>query len=234
MLEIEYRQPTVLIVDDEPLSLDMLRLALRDEYKILTANNGREGLNIATAQLPDIILLDIVMPEMDGYEVCLTIKDNPDLCDIPVLFISCMSEPENEFQGLEYGAVDYITKPYNREIARLRVKTHLQIKKQRDMLAKQATELQKANAELEKEITCRKLIQADQEHLIAELKAASAKVTTLTGLLPICASCKKVRDDKGYWAELDSFLGANSKLEFSHGLCKDCATKLYPDFSKPE
>lgn len=223
-----------MIIDDEPLSLDMLRLALQSEYRVLTANSGHEGLEIAATELPDIILLDIVMPAMDGYQVCRTLKETDNLKDIPVLFITCMSEPENEFQGFEYGAVDYIVKPYNREIARMRVKTHLQIKRQRDMLAFQASELQRTNIELENEIKARREIQAAQEKLIAELSEASSNIRTLSGLLPICASCKKVRDDKGYWAELDLFISNNSSIEFSHGLCKDCATKLYPNLAPPK
>lgn len=213
------RQPTILIIDDEPISLDMLRLALRGEYRIITATNGRDGLNTAAAELPDVILLDIVMPGMDGYEVCRELKSNQLLQDIPVLFITCMGEAENEFQGLEYGAVDYIIKPYNREIARMRVKTHLEIKKQRDILVNQAIELQQKNA--------------DQQILIDELKNEKTKVKILTGLLPICASCKKVRDDKGYWEELDSFISQNTGIEFSHCLCSDCASRLYPQF-KPK
>jgi len=221
-------KPTVLIVDDEQLSIDLLKLALEAEYRILLATSGAEALKIAACELPDIILLDIMMPGMDGYEVCSILKSTPQLQEIPVIFITCMSETENESHGLELGAADYIVKPYNNGIVRLRVRNHLQLKHQRDQLTCQATELQRSNDDLATEITERKKIQAAHEQLITELENACAKVKTLNGLLPICASCKKIRDDNGYWEQIESYLKKHSELEFSHGLCQECARKLYP------
>jgi len=221
--------PTILIVDDEQLSLDLLKLALEDEYRLLTATTGLAALEIAARELPDLILLDIMMPEMDGYEVCRSLKVTPALQEIPVLFITCMNETENESLGLELGAADYIVKPYNQGIVRLRVRNHLQLKQQRDQLRQQATGLSATNAALATEIDERKRIQLEHERLIEQLREAAAKVKALSGLLPICASCKKIRDDNGYWNQIESYLRKHSALEFSHGLCTDCATKLYPD-----
>lgn len=222
---------TILIIDDEQLSRDLLKLALESDYHLLFAASGQEALDLLAHEQPDIILLDIMMPDIDGYDVCKRLKANPAYKDIPVLFITCLNEKEDESYGLELGAADYIVKPYNNGIVKLRVKNHLQIKQQRDMLAHHARLLQDANDELAMEILERRRIQTEHERVIAELRDTAVKVNTLSGLLPICASCKKIRDDNGYWEQIESYLKKHSDIEFSHGLCVECAKSLYPDYA---
>lgn len=119
----------ILLVDDEPMNLHVLIEALKDSYDLLVATNGNEALKIAESDpQPDLILLDIMMPEMDGYEVIGKLKDNDGTKDIPVIFVSALSEIEDEAKGLEVGAVDYITKPFNLRIAKARIKTHLDLR----------------------------------------------------------------------------------------------------------
>lgn len=221
---------TVLIVDDEPLSVEMLGSLLNDEYRIITAHSGQEALDIISSQVPDLILLDIVMPVMDGYEVFRIIKQNPLFRDVPVLFITAMGEAECESEGLMMGAGDYIVKPFNPSLARLRVKNHLELKRQRDLLNSRAEELQILNSELAREVQERRSVQISNEQLISELRKANAEVKTLSGLLPVCASCKQVRDDQGYWSQLETYLKKHTEISFSHGLCLDCAHKLYPEY----
>lgn len=119
----------ILLVDDEPMNIHVLIEALKDSYELLVATNGKEALKLAESEpKPDLILLDIMMPEMDGYEVIERLKGNDNTKDIPVIFVSALSEIEDEAKGLELGAVDYITKPFNLRIAKARIKTHLDLR----------------------------------------------------------------------------------------------------------
>ena len=129
-------QQKILIVDDAPINIQILNEALKDRYRIFFATNGRDALRLATSAMPDMILLDVMMPEMDGYEVCRAIKADPVMKDIPIIFITAMNQQDNETTGLELGAADYITKPFNPDIVRLRVRNQLELKRQRDLLSR--------------------------------------------------------------------------------------------------
>jgi diguanylate cyclase (GGDEF)-like protein len=127
-------KPKVLLVDDTKTNILILTNALAADCEIIAATSGKEALELAAAETPDLILLDILMPEMDGYAVCRELKSNPLTKPIPVIFITAMGEEENEAKGLEIGAIDYITKPFNPLIVKVRVKNHLDLKKYRDYL----------------------------------------------------------------------------------------------------
>ena len=116
----------LLIVDDEPTNIHILSNILSDDYEIRAANSGERAIEAATSQSPDLILLDMVMPEMDGLEVCRRLKEIEATRDIPVIFVTSMSDPANEELGLQAGAVDYISKPVSPPIVKARVKIHLQ------------------------------------------------------------------------------------------------------------
>lgn len=117
---------TVLVVDDTPDNLSLISGLLKDDYKVKVANGGERALRIAAAEnTPDLILLDIMMPEMDGYEVCRRLKASAQTCDIPVIFLTAKAEVDDEKKGFELGAVDYITKPISPPIVMARVRTHL-------------------------------------------------------------------------------------------------------------
>jgi diguanylate cyclase (GGDEF)-like protein/PAS domain S-box-containing protein len=133
-------KPQILVVDDDLLSLELLLTILAEEYTVLTAQNGQEALDLLSRVKPDLILLDIVMPGMDGYELFQRIRELPQCVSIPILFLTGMAEHECEVQGLKMGAADYITKPYNPHIVRLRVKNHLQMKHQMEQLTVISTE----------------------------------------------------------------------------------------------
>ena len=122
-------QQTVLVVDDTPENIMIMTEILRDLYRVKAATNGKKALSIAESENPpDIILLDIMMPEMDGYEVCRQLSKNTSTKSIPVIFVTAMGQEEDETKGLELGAVDYITKPVSPAIVRARVKTQLTLK----------------------------------------------------------------------------------------------------------
>ncbi len=123
-------KPSILIVDDTPENLDVLKGGLMDEYMVRPALNGKLALRLAAMNpTPDLILLDIMMPEMDGYEVCRQLKNDPKTRDIPVIFVTAKSGNESECEGLELGAVDYLTKPINLPIVKARIKTHITLRR---------------------------------------------------------------------------------------------------------
>jgi putative two-component system response regulator len=127
--------PKVLLVDDNTANLQVLRENLDGlGYKLLIAKNGRTALDIVRKAHPDLVLLDIMMPEMDGYEVCRRLKSAEETSHIPVIFLTAMADAEDEAKGLALGAVDYITKPINPELVRARVRNHLELKRHRDHL----------------------------------------------------------------------------------------------------
>ena len=128
-------RPIVLIVDDTLESLTLMAAILKDPYRVKIANNGEKALQIAaSAEPPDLILLDIMMPGMDGHEVCRRLKQNPATRDIPVIFLTARTDIADEEKGLELGAVDYITKPVSPPIVLARTKAHLQLKANADFL----------------------------------------------------------------------------------------------------
>ncbi len=125
---------TILVVDDAPENIDILVALLQEEYAIKVAINGEKALEICYSSPPDLILLDIMMPGMDGYEVCSCLKANEETRDIPVIFISALHEKVNEERGITLGALDYITKPFSPSIVKARVHNHLQLKHHQDHL----------------------------------------------------------------------------------------------------
>ena len=195
----------ILIVDDIPENISALAIALESEgFDIKTAAGGERALQIVHNDSPDLILLDINMNGIDGFDTCLALKKNDATKDIPVIFLTVSKETEAVVKGFACGGVDYIAKPFRQEEVCARVRTHLYL---------------------------RALVK-EKEKLIGELKEALAKVKTLSGLLPICSSCKKIRDDKGYWNQIETYIRQRSEADFTHGICPKCAKMLYPGLLK--
>lgn len=194
---------TVLVVDDNPDNLRLLSEILKaHHYKIRLAPNGQRALATVQKEAPDLILLDIMMPVMDGFEVCRQLKADNETAGIPVIFISALDETIDKLKAFSLGGVDYVTKPFRSEEVLARVRTHLTLRFLQLQLEKKNTELQKA---------------------LDEIKV-------LRGCLPICAACKKIRNDKGYWEQIESYISNHSEAHFTHGCCQECAKKLYPDY----
>ncbi len=136
---VEEKKQTILVVDDMPANIDILVGLLSDRYKVKAARNGVKALDIARAENPpDLILLDVVMPEMDGYEACEKLKSEPDTASIPIIFVTSLDDDEDEEKGLKLGAVDYITKPFRSAIVMARVENHLRLKSYQDLLKRQS------------------------------------------------------------------------------------------------
>ncbi len=127
-------KPKLLIVDDQTINIQVLHQAFASEFQVFMATSGAKALTICAAHAPDLVLLDVMMPEMDGYEVCTLLKANPLTADIPVIFVTAHTDDASEEHGLDVGAVDFISKPINMKIVRARVKAHIALKRQSDIL----------------------------------------------------------------------------------------------------
>ncbi len=143
---------TILIVDDTPQNIDILVESLHDPYTLLVATNGLEALDVVNENIPDLILLDIMMPELDGFEVCKRLKDRFETKDIPVIFLTAATDISKKTKGFELGAVDYITKPFDIREVKSRVETHLTNKYASDFLKDQNKTLESLVAKRTKEI----------------------------------------------------------------------------------
>ncbi|MBC8015048.1 MAG: PleD family two-component system response regulator [Sporomusaceae bacterium] len=128
----------ILIVDDTRFNIQIMTNMLANDYKIFYATSGKTALEIAMSERVDLILLDVIMPEMDGYEVCKKLKSDPHTQNIPIIFVSALKDVEDETKGLEMGAIDYIFKPVSPAILKMRVKNHLELKRYRDLLEQQS------------------------------------------------------------------------------------------------
>ncbi|MGM0498121.1 MAG: hybrid sensor histidine kinase/response regulator [Bacteroidota bacterium] len=150
----EYFKPedsVILVVDDSMQNLKLLGNMLKDwNYQIALAKNGREALEIAPKIIPSLILLDIMMPEMDGYQVCNELKKDSKTKDIPVIFLTAKTSNEDIIKGFKAGGVDYITKPFNQDELMMRIQTHLELKAAHDKIQTQAEELRESNATKDK------------------------------------------------------------------------------------
>ncbi|MFH2058646.1 MAG: response regulator [Pseudomonadota bacterium] len=192
----------ILIVDDVPKNIQVIGTILRGKgFLCSIAQSGSQALEIVEQNPPDLILLDIMMDGMDGFETCSRLKKNSTTKDIPIIFLSGLSDTASKVEGFKIGAVDFITKPFQSEEVLVRIKTHLTLRTLQKHLEEKNTQLQEA----------------------------LDKIKTLKGLLPICATCKKVRDDKGYWNQIDVYIEKHSDALFSHGICPGCSKKMYGD-----
>lgn len=203
----------ILCIDDEPTQLLIFSQALkRDGFEVESVSSAQEALARCAAFHYDAILTDYQMPLLNGLEFLISLKqfDNPP----PVVFLTGRGSEEIAVQAMKLGALDYVVKDDEQGYLKLLGVT-----------MRKAIELHEARLAKEKLI-------AEQARLLSELQKALANVKKLSGLVPICSSCKKIRDDKGYWNQLEAYLQENLNLEFTHGICPECAAKLYPRRSK--
>ena len=134
LLDSSHGKAKLLVVDDQPINIQVMQQVFGADYQVFMATNGEQALAICQSNPPDLVLLDVVMPGMDGFEVCTQLKANPDTRNTPVIFVTAHSDAAQETHGLSVGAVDFISKPVNPAVVRARVKTHLTLKFQSDLL----------------------------------------------------------------------------------------------------
>jgi len=194
--------PLVLLVDDAPEQRRAIQELLSAcPCRLIQAASGPQALAVALREKPDLILLDLLMPDMDGMEVLRELKKHQPLADTPVVFLTAKAGPDDIVAGLEAGASDYLVKPFHGPELVARVNTHLGLKLTRDR----------------------------ERRLVAQLMESSAMVEQLSGLVPICAHCKKIRNDSGFWQQVEEFVARTSAVQFSHGLCPECSPIYFPD-----
>ncbi len=197
--------PFVAIVDDILDNVRVLHHCLQaDGYNFGIAHSGEELFLLLASRIPTVILLDIMLPDIDGFHILQKLHKDPAYKEIPIIFVSARTDSVDIIKGLELGGVDYITKPFNEAEVRARVKTHIRLK--------QALDNEKA--------------------LNKRLKEALNRVKTLEGIIPICAHCKSIRNDEGFWTQVESYLSKHTDALFSHSLCPSCAKNLYPEASE--
>lgn len=199
----------ILIIDDEDTSIMVIKGFLDQDYDIEVGRNGKEAMELAEKWLPDLILLDVIMPDMSGMEVCKKLRGNSILNDPSIIMVTSKVEDSALQEGLESGAADYIKKPFSGIELRARVESALKLRASLRRLQE---------------------VIKEKEEVITRLQEAKSTVKTLSDLLPMCSNCKKIRNDDGYWKRLEEYLRDHADVMVTHGICDDCARELYPEF----
>ncbi|HBG18205.1 MAG TPA: response regulator [Desulfobulbaceae bacterium] len=199
---------SILVVDNDSNVLLATTVLLRSAgYFVLEAQTGAACMTVVREKDPDLILLDMQLPDVSGYEVSRQIKADRGMRQPYVVLLSgSMISSDNQSKGLENGADGYLTRP----IA------------DRELLARVQAIVRIIWTE------------RDRDFLIEQLEKALATIKTLSGILPICSRCKKIRDDQGYWEEVELYVEKHSTAEFTHGICPDCIETLYPEINIEE
>src|SRR5260221_11110218 len=187
----------ILIAEDDSVSRRLLQAALAKwGYEVVVTSDGQQAWEaLQQAPPPSLLILDWLMPGMDGLEICRKVRALPAYRSAYIILLTGRTSKEDVISGLDAGADDYVTKPFDPGELRARVSVGVRV------------------AQLQLKLAER----------VYEVEDALAKVKTLSGMLPICASCKKIRDDQGYWTQIESYIRHHSEAEFSHGFCPECA-----------
>jgi phosphoserine phosphatase RsbU/P len=196
----------ILIADDDAALRHGLSVQLRRwGYDPIVCVNGAEAREVLRRPEPPLLaVLDRSMPEADGMTLCAEIRNDPALRSIYVILLTAHDTRDDIVNGLDGGADEYITKPFDWEMLRARLKAGARI------------------ASLQRDLAVR----------VSELQQALTSVKQLSGLLPICSYCKRIRDDGDYWQQLETYLASHSQAEFSHGICPACLEHVTKDFAR--
>jgi DNA-binding response OmpR family regulator len=186
----------VLIADDDLVTLRLLEVTLKSwGYEVCTATDGVEALRIIEeGARPEMALLDWQMPGRDGPEVCRNIRARPQGLPVYIILLTSLGGRQDIIQGLQSGAYDYVTKPFDRDELRARLDVGRRI------------------VELQLSLAAR----------VQQLEEALVRVKQLQGLVPICSYCKKIRNDKNFWQQVEAYVSEHSEAKFSHGICPEC------------
>jgi DNA-binding response OmpR family regulator len=195
---------TVLVADDHDVNRKLLRtLLMVDGYEVIEAANGNDALEILRdTRVPMVGLIDWEMPELEGIEVCRQTRELNGSTPLFLILVTVRDTKQDVVAGLQAGANDYITKPFDKTELLARVKIGSQMVTLQESLTRH----------------------------VEELKEALINVKNLSGLLPICSYCKKIRDDQNYWQQVEAYVGKHSEAKFSHSICPTC----YEEIVKPE
>ena len=196
----------VLIVDDSTEDKEAVRRylskSLDNSYLLIEADTGEEGLDILKEKNPDCVLLDFQLPDMDGIDFIRDVIVKSDLKKVPVIMLTGQGDESIAVESLKSGVQDYLVKETLTSDLLLRSIKYAIDKKQSEL---------------------------EQEKYIKDIECALERIKKLEGLLPICSSCKMIRDEKGYWNHIEKYICDHSEAKFTHGICPECAKELYPD-----
>ena len=189
----------ILVVDDNPKNLQVVSSIIsKAGYRVAAATDVPQAWTMIEDTLPELILLDVILPQQDGFTLCRKIKTTPETADIPIIMLTMKASSEDVVNGFEAGAADYVTKPFKAAELLARVNAHLELKRMRD----------------------------EQAQLIDKLQETLGQIKQLSDMIPICAHCKKVRNDKGYWQQVEEYIATHSTAQISHSICPDCQARL--------
>jgi CheY-like chemotaxis protein len=206
-------RPSLLIVDDNEVNMRLLEINLEDTgLSIVKAMSGKEALEKAASSDFFMALLDVQMPVMDGFETARELRKIERLRLMPIIFVTALNRhPRWEQTGYQTGAVDFIYKPVDMDILKSKIRVFTELHEQKMTIQRQSLELQAK---------------------VRELETALGEIKTLKGILPICVHCKKIRNDTGYWEQVENYISSHSMADFSHGICPDCLRKHFPDLAE--
>jgi PleD family two-component response regulator len=200
---MDKRVTTILLIEDNPGDIRLIREMLVEaedrRFRVHLADHLSAALACLTTGKIDVVLADLNLPDSRGLATCVSIHERAPT--VPIVILTGLDDEQLAIRAVRDGVQDYLVKA--------RINSNLLVRAIRYAIE-------------------RNRLEQEREQLISELKAALAQVKTLSGLLPICSNCKKIRDDEGYWTEVEVYLWEHSDADFTHSICPDCARKLYP------
>jgi DNA-binding response OmpR family regulator len=205
MSNLQGRKMKILIAEDEKISRRILEMTLTNaSYDVVTVEDGVKALESIQKEVPDMLITDWMMPELDGLELCRRIRSLNLSSYVYIILLTALTQKEKIIEGLDAGADDYITKPFERTELLARVRAGERVIQLERSLRQKNT----------------------------ELSEALAQVKQLKGLLPICMFCKKIRNDENYWQKIEEYLAQHTGADFSHSICPECLEKHYSKYVK--
>jgi DNA-binding response OmpR family regulator len=234
-------QKTIFIIDDSPTEIAVLKEYLSEgNYRLFTFTNGFTAINALQAHVPDIILTDVVMPEIDGFQICSILKKLEKTKHVPIVIFTAIGDPAHILKGLYSGANNFIIKPFTREYLLAQIETILNLVSLQTFSSKDGYQIEydgsKYTLTPERMQIVNLLLSTfdvmvrknrELEEANARLRNAHNEIETLQQLIPICAKCKKIRNDKGFWEQVESYIQQRTNSDFTHTLCPDCDHELY-------
>jgi FixJ family two-component response regulator len=247
-MEMGERPLKVLLIEDDEddyvLVRDLLHEVVSQDYELEWVQSCNAALETIRSREHDVCLLDYRLGHRSGLELLRDLMKSG--YKAPIIFLTGQGGYELDIEAMRAGAADYLVKDQIRaDLLERSIRYSIERKHAEDQLGQhrhhleelvqeRTTRLEQVNRSLQLEMVERKLAETELERLIVELQEALAKVKVLSGFLPICSSCKKIRDDSGYWRQIEAYIRDHSEADFTHGICPECAQKLYPQFYRKQ
>ena len=238
----------ILVVEDSKTQAHKLRYLLESTgFTVTVVHDGQSALASLNTTLPSLVISDVIMPDMDGFRLCAAIRTEPAMAHLPVVLLTSLSSPSDLLHALESGADHFITKPYDDEYLLAKMNSIVEsIGRPADPPSQAGNIVFEGHqyrirpdmqrilnllvSSYDSTVMRNRQLHDTQQKLaekVAELETALDEVKSLQGILPICMHCKKIRDDRSYWHQLERFITEHSQVMFSHGICPECAESIY-------